>query len=133
MAGDYTKQAEAALRLIAAKGQPISFLRDGTAVDPVTGGIADPDAPSYTEWGGHGVRLPSYKGPQFEAMDAAFKTALVVGKAAVILLAAHGMPVAPEPGDNVILGDATVWSVIGVTTLNPAGQPILYTLGVLLK
>lgn len=35
----------------------------------------------------------------------------------------------PRPGDEVTLADGTVWPVIGATQVNPAGIPIVYTVG----
>jgi hypothetical protein len=36
----------------------------------------------------------------------------------------------PAPLDEVTLPDNTVWPVVGCTPINPAGTPILYTIGV---
>jgi len=131
MAGDFTKQAATALKLIKAKGQPLAFSRSTTPFDPVLGGGSG--AAEAVTYAGHGVRLPNYKGTVFDAMDNAFKAALVTGQAAILLVAAAGMAQVPVPGDDVALGDGSIWLIKGLTALNPAGQPILYTLGVVLK
>lgn len=36
----------------------------------------------------------------------------------------------PAPKDEVTLADGTVWPVIGCTPINPAGTPLIYTVGV---
>lgn len=131
MAGDFTRQAETALRLIARNGQDIVFTRETTPFDPVTGGPGVATAPVTFQ--GKAVRLPNFKGTVFEGMDSAFKAALVTGKATVLLVAAKGLEHEPIPGDSVTLVDGSIWATIGLTVLNPAGLPIIYTMGVLLK
>ncbi len=131
MAGNFTKQATTAKRLIIRNGQDLAFKRDTTAFDEVLGGPAVPA--TYTEWDGYGVRLTNYKGVSFEGMDDAFKAALTTGKATILLVAASGLDYPPAPGDEVTLGDGSIWFVKGINMLNPAGQPILYTLGVVSK
>jgi len=36
----------------------------------------------------------------------------------------------PAPKDEITLADGTIWPVIGCTPVNPAGTPIIYTVGV---
>lgn len=131
MAGNFTRQAETALKLITKNGQPLAFSRIISAFDPVTGGLVVPA--TALPYQGQGVRLPSYKGTVFEAMDSAFKSALITGKATVLLVAAKSLLQEPTPGDEVMLADGSLWSIVGLTVLNPSGAPIIYTMGVVAK
>jgi hypothetical protein len=36
----------------------------------------------------------------------------------------------PAPRDEVTLADGTVWPVTGCTFVNPAGTPLIYTIGI---
>lgn len=42
-----------------------------------------------------------------------------------ILIPAAGLSIAPVPGDKVVIS-STVWTVVNVKSVNPAGTPILY-------
>lgn len=126
MPGNYTQDAKDALDTIRADGQPLTFSVNLEIVDPVTGLEG---APSSTTYYGHGVRLTRYKGLDLEGFDNAFRSALVRNQAALFLVAAYGLATVPMPGHSVTLGDGTIWMIKGVTELNPAGQPIIYTIG----
>lgn len=126
MAGDYTKQAASARNQIRKKGQVVNFARRTSVVNTVTGEDTGVDV---TTWGGFALRVPNYKGVSFDGMDTAFKSGMVLGTSTVFLVPAYQLEHQPQPGDTITLGDGSIWSIKGMTSLNPSGQPILHTVG----
>jgi hypothetical protein len=118
-------QATSSLRLIEKYGQEVTFSRNNGAYDPVAGKKAS----KRISWLGKALRLSVYKGIRFEGMDEAFKKGLATGKAICAIVAAKGLEYPLEPGDVVSLADESTWTIIGLTVLNPAGVPIIHTIG----
>jgi hypothetical protein len=126
-----TEEAAGALEAIAEVGQAVSFERENRIWNSVDEKFevrwsGEPNLITFT---GIGVRLTTYKGIQFNSMDDAFKAQLIRGQALGLIISASGMENTPKPDDILILADGTRWLTKGVTTLNPAGVPIIHTIG----
>lgn len=126
---DYAKSAASALAIIKKNGKEYVISRSRPAFDDVTGEPADstPLTGKLTA-----VVLPRYKGPAFDSLDDGLKEALIKGKTRTVLAAAKGVAFVPEALDEVTI-NGTQWLVIGCSELNPAGVPIIYTIGVIQK
>lgn len=115
--------AQAALtanRLIAAKGQAVTLTRRASgAYNPATG------AASVTETTqtGKGVILPLSAGVRHSA-----NTSIPAGSVQC-LLSAVGIS-APELDDRLTDAAGKVWAIVEVSTLEPAGEALLYDLRV---
>lgn len=125
---NYASAAASAARMIRKAGTSAMLQRTvaGTynpATDTTTGGRTD----SYPC---RVVILPASKGT-IEAFDTRWEgEALIETNLRSVLMAAKGLPIAPGPGDFLVVGSET-WKVIGSTPLAPDGTTaIFYRLGV---
>ena len=112
------------MRLIDQFGQKTKLVRVSGDYDPVTGKNSNStlhvtDATVVT--------LPTFSG-RVQPFDNGFKEDLKKGKVRFFYVAAKGLEFEPEGGD-LILFEGGVWDIGGGTPLNPAGVPVLYTVG----
>jgi len=126
---DYSKSADAALKIIKENGREYAISRSRPVFDDVTGEPVESSPVSGTL---KAVILPRYKGMVFNEMDNALKEAIIAGKARTVLAAAKGVAFAPEALDEITI-NTSQWVVVGCSELNPAGTPIIYTIGVVQK
>lgn len=126
---NYTKNASSALALISKYGRKYPIARELSTFDEITGKEV-----AKTTRGGEitAIVLPRYKGILFDSLDDSFREGLVIGKSRVLLVAAKGAPFPPTPLDKINIG-GDEWEVVGITELNPAGIPIIYTIGIIKK
>lgn len=122
MATKYQSQINSALRLIQAKGMPLTVCKTtGGGIDPVT----QVDTRTYTSYVGTGVQLPVGNiGKESSSVD---KTSATKRKATKFLVAAKSLPVRPEAGDELSILDS-LWEIMSVDTLAPDGTPIIFTI-----
>jgi len=106
----------------------LTFKRTVTSDDPAD---YNPDTGEYEgadlEFTGTAAILPASQGT-VQAFDVRFQSGtLIESTLRALLIAAHGMEHAPEPGDTVTFPDGKVGSLLGCTPLNPDGaNPIIY-------
>lgn len=124
----YDGPIETAGRLIAAKGQTVSFSRaTETAYEP-----ASDDAIGVTpvEFNAVAVVLPASQGAA-EMFDPRFPgPVLAASNMRVLLVAADGLSETPGAGDRVIGLEGEDWTVVGSLPLAPDGTPIIHTVTV---
>jgi len=120
----FANQIATAKRLIAAKGQTVTFSRPGELnYDPATDtqiGASD------TVFTGTAVVLPiSGGGSEFDVR----LPGVVEGRAnhRELLVAAEGMTHAPMAGDKALGIEGDDWTIIGWVPLAPDGTPIIHT------
>ncbi len=124
----YENPIAAAKRLIASKGQPVSFSRAGeTAYDPATDTTIGPVA---TVFNAVAVVLPASQGTA-EMFDVRFPgPVLAATNMRLLLVAADGLVTAPAAGDRVTGLEGDDWTVVGSVPLAPDGTPIVHTVTV---
>jgi hypothetical protein len=121
MATKYQSQIDNALRLIQAKGMPLTLRKaTGGGIDPVT----QTDTRTFTSQVGVGVNLPT--GAVGKESSAKPGTVPAGRKAAKFLVAAKGLTFPPEAGDEITIG-ALAWEILSVDSLAPDGTPIIHT------
>ena len=100
------------------------IIRLSSEYDPVTGKETN-IKPLVTE--ATVVSLPSgsLTGTNF---DNRFKEDLKTNKVRFFYIAAQGLSFEPQSGD-IFIFENRVWDIAGSTPLNPAGIPVLYTIG----
>lgn len=121
---DYQKAQQTALRLIGQFGQSISIVRIFGEYDPVSGSNSNQTfigSPATV------VTLPMVNGLGLTGDDK-FKEDLKKGKIRGFYIAAKGLLFEPQPGDLLVF-ENEIWDIGGGTPLNPAGTPVLYTVG----
>ena len=120
----YAEMQDVVLEQIEQFGQILDLTRMTTGtVDPVTD----------TETGGGPetqpikcLVLPASKGT-IEAFDnRVVSDTLIETNLRALKIVAKGLLWAPSPG-NTVMFEGSVWSVLGVTPISPAGIPLLYT------
>lgn len=120
----YDDMQDVALEMLAEFGQQLTLKR-------VTGGTYDPatgtDTPGTTETQTiTAVVLPASNGT-IEAFDNKFEGGtLIESNLRALKIAAKGLTWAPAPGCVVTL-DGHDWAMIGATSSNPAGTPLVYS------
>ena len=122
---DYKKAQKTALNLIKKFGREVTLARVTSTNDPVTGVVTVTDTQTTLATV---VSLPA-SGNTVQAFDNKFKELLKQGKIRFFYAAAKGLAFEPDAGDYFEF-DGKVWELAGSTPLNPAGLPVLYTLGV---
>ena len=116
----YPNMATTALKLIASKGQSVTWQRrTAGAYNPATGAAAVTTAEVTCT----GLML-DYKDRTTAGVNTDSQ-GLVQRGDRKLLLAASGMPGTPLPGDNFVVGGET-WSVVFTKPLNPGGVALLY-------
>lgn len=116
----YNNMALTALKLIASKGQAVTWQRrTAGAYNPATGSASV----TVAEVTCTGVML-DYKDRTTAGVNTDGQTLVQRGDRK-LLLAASGMPAAPLPGDSFVVGGES-WSVVFAKPLNPAGVALLY-------
>jgi hypothetical protein len=126
---NYGKNADSAYTSILKAGRLLPISRTVKVFDNITGAQISSDEQSGTI---AGVVFSKVKTPQYESFGEKFVEAMIRGAARVITAAAKNAPFVPQAGD-VVSFDGSSWEVYGTRDLNPAGIPILYTLGVVKK
>lgn len=121
---NYQNAQKTALRLIGQFGQSVKLVRVSGDYDPVSGA---PSNETLTTTDATVVSLPA-SGGTVQAFDNKFKEDLKKGKIRFFYIAAAGLEFQPEGGD-LLLFEGGVWDVSGGTPLNPAGTPVLFTVG----
>jgi len=121
----FAAQIATAKRLIASKGQAVSFSRAGELTyDPATDtqiGASD------TVFAGSAVVLPAGQGTA-EMFDVRFPgPVLSATNMRLLLVAADGLAMPPAAGDRVTGLEGDDWTVIGSVPLAPDGTPIIHT------
>ena len=125
MAGfNYHNAQRTALRLIDQFGQSVKMVRAASGYDPVSGANQNT---TFKTTDATVVSLPTTNGLSLSG-DNQFKEDLKKGKIRAFYVAAAGLGFEPEPGD-LLLFEGGVWDIAGGTPLNPAGIPVLYTVG----
>ena len=122
MATKYKSQLDAALRLIQAKGMPLSIHKtSGTGIDPVT----QEDYRVQTSYVANGVQLPVSnigKETSNQAPNSPRKR-----KNTKFLVAAKNLSIVPEAGDSLSVLES-VWEISTVDSISPDGVPIIFTI-----
>jgi hypothetical protein len=126
---NYANNARSAYASILKAGGLLPISRTVKVFDNVTGEETSSTVSSGTI---AGVVFSKVKTPQYESFGEKFIEAMIRGAARVITAAALNAPFTPQAGD-VVSFDGSSWEVYGMRDLNPAGIPILYTLGVVKK
>jgi len=121
---DYLKAQSTALRLIDKFGQSTSIVRVSSDYDPATG---EQSVETLETTPATIVSLPASGGLGL-AGDNQFAEDLKAGKIRFFYLAAAGLTFTPLPGD-ILLFESYMWDIAGTTPLNPAGTPVIFTLG----
>lgn len=121
---DYIRAQNTALGLIDKFGQKLKIVRvDNSEYDPISGAVSNP---TLYQTDSTVVTLPAGSGNS--SFDNRFKEELKAGKIRFFYVAAKGLSFAPKQGDHLLFENG-VWDIAGTTPLNPAGTPVLYTLG----
>ena len=124
MAKDYSPNIATALRLIGNFGASATIERTVADYAPASGEYSNATTSTTPATV---VNLPASSGT-VQAFDNRFREDVKKGKIRFFYLAASGLTFEPAPGDILIYqGDRL--DIAGLTPLNPAGAPILYTLG----
>lgn len=123
MAFDYVRSQNTALRLIARFGQSMPLVRLSSEYDPVTGEQSQTDAQVQAATV---VTIPA-SADTVRQFDNRFKEEFKTGKIRFFYIAAKGLTFEPDAGDMFIY-EGKLWDIEGVTPLNPAGVPVLYTM-----
>ena len=121
---NYSASAATASRLLAKFGQVVTLSKTTPgAYDPVTGEHADSVTVSQSVTA---VFLAASKGT-VEAFDIKYESnTLIETNLRSMTIAAKGLDWPPEPG-HVVEYQEELWSMIGVTPLNPTGDvPVIY-------
>jgi hypothetical protein len=121
---DYTKQIQAAYRMIRDKGMDITVTRSTPgAYNTSTGAVA---AGSTTTQTLKAINPPSTQG-RIESFDNMIRddASLIGKKVRFFIVSALGAVFVPERGDKLTAGGAS-YTVIGSTPLSPNGQNILF-------
>lgn len=122
MATKYQSQIDNALRLIQAKGMPLTVRKaTGGGVDPVT----QADTRTYTSYLANGVQLPV--GNINKESSHLSGEQPIKRKATKFLVAAKGLAATPEAGDELSVLDV-LWEIVSVDALAPDGTPIIFTI-----
>lgn len=121
---NYQNAQNTALRLIDQFGQSTKLVRVSGDYDPVSG---QPSGETLAVSDATVVSLPASAGT-VQASDNRFREDLKKGKIRFFYIAAAGLEFEPEGGD-LLLFERGVWDIAGATPLNPAGIPILFTVG----
>ena len=124
MGFDYQRAQATALRLIANFGTSMPLIRLNTEYDPVTGQNFN-ESIQISE--ATVVSLPASSGT-VQAFDDRYLDDLKNGRIRFFYVAAAGLKFEPSPGDHFFFEGQT-WDIAGATPLNPAGTPVLYTIG----
>lgn len=123
---DYINAQNLALRLISQFGQSTKIVRvDRSDYDPVTG---ETNSSKVFVTDATVVSLPSGSLNSVSNFDNKYKEDLKAGKIRFFYLAHKGLTFSPQQGDYLIF-EGRVWDLAGATPLNPAGVPVLYTIG----
>lgn len=123
MAFDYIKAQNTAVRLISKFGATMPLMRMSSDYDPVTG-VNSNELMQISE--ATVVSLPASSGAV--KFDNRFLEDLKQGRIRFFYVAALGLDFAPEAGDHFYFEGKT-WDIAGATPLNPAGVPVIYTIG----
>lgn len=136
----YGNAQATALRLLRRFGraQQLTLTRVGEggrgAVDPVAGTVA---APSVPQTGLIDCVVLPLSGGQIRELtggltnaDEGYAKDLVHGSLRKLIIAAVTAPFAPQAGDTISGLEGVTWTVIGMNPLDPAGTPIIYTVGI---
>jgi len=122
MATKYQSQIDSALRLIQSKGMPLTLRKaTGGGIDPVT----QVDTTTFTSQVAVGVQLPVGNVNKESSHLTGEKP--VKRKAAKFLVAAKGLSVIPEAGDELSILNS-MWEIMSVESLSPDGTPIIFTI-----
>ena len=121
---NYQKAQQTALRLISQFGQSTKMVRVSGDYDPVSGSNSNQ---SFEITDATAVTLPTTNGLGLSGDDK-FNEDLKKHKIRGFYIAAKGLLFEPQPGDLIIF-ENKVWDIGGGTPLNPAGIPVLYTVG----
>lgn len=123
---NYTALAATALRLIKENGQALPFTRTpDTAFEAGTGVVTKGTPVVQTI-----QCLPIPATSIFVgAFDDKKREDYITGKTRFFIVAAKDLVFTPAVGD-LLTFEGTLWETSGVTPLNPAGVPILYTMRV---
>ena len=114
---DYTRQKQSALRQIRDKGSEGTISSTSSTYNPATGGTTD-----VTTSGTARMVMVPYK----TNTDVVYDDSLVKTDLALMLIAALNCTLAPVVGMKISYA-SKAWTIIGMTTIDPAGNdPILY-------
>lgn len=120
---DYIKAQQSALTLIQKFGQKVTLAKVFSNYDPVSGVTTPTLITPSDAWV---VSLPASSAKL--DFDDQFAEDLRIGKTRLFYMAARGLVFKPESGVYMTYQGAT-WEIIGATPLNPAGTPLIYTVG----
>jgi hypothetical protein len=125
----YAQQAASAKRQIAKRGAPVTFAHTPTTASGAAGTVTD-GVPVTTS--SVAIRIPASK-DTLEAFDLRSESgSLADREVAFVKVAAAGMAFAPKRGDAASFCGGS-WEVLGCTPVNPAGTPIVYSVGMVRK
>lgn len=122
MAFNYDKTANTALTLLTRFGKKWDLVRISKAFDPVSQEETDPEVNRQKAT----LAVVPFNSSDQSRMDDNLREALTLGRLRKMIVAGKGLT-APLPGDifPTLFGD--VYIIRGVTPLNVAGVPIIYT------
>ena len=120
---DYNNAQKTAKNLLTKFGQVVDLVRANSSYDPVTG--AENNLSKQTTKATV-VVLPA--GMSSSSFDNKFKEQLKKAKGRFFYVAAKGLAFTPEAGDYFEFEGGN-WELAGSTPLNPAGTPVLFTVG----
>lgn len=124
---NYAQTAQNADKQLAKFGQQITVARYAPSRNSTTGAVTKGAA--TVSGTAAAVEVPATQGlvQSFETrIDEASLTVKTMRAFKVSAL----LGFKPLPQDEVTLQDGSVWPVVGCTPINPAGTPIIYTVGV---
>lgn len=121
---NYKASQKTALRLIKKFGSVTSIGRTSGNYDPVDGTTT---GDAITKQDATVVTIPASQSLT-RGFDNKFIEELKKSKGRFFLVAAKGLTFDPESGD-ILLFENSVYDIMGSTPLNPAGTPVMHTLG----
>lgn len=114
---DYAAKAASAEATLKAKGRSMTLkVAPAGEYDPETGAYPDGDPTTYPCWGIKG----SFALAQIDG------TNIIAGDCRATI-GAHSLPVAPQPGNGLLVGEEE-WKVVNVDTVSPADVAIVHNL-----
>jgi hypothetical protein len=123
MADFYTRMASTADRLLGSKGRAFEVRRTEMIFDPLTSTSVEGEVTTQTL---NAVRLSA----KTASYDVTLTEKEIVGEMASMILSTVGASFVPEPLDQII-EDGSLWTIYGVSNISPAGQDVIYKIGIM--
>jgi hypothetical protein len=124
---NYAALAATSDKLLTNNGQEITVSQYTPTRNPATGAVTKGAA---TRMGtAYAVEVPVTQ-VLLDAFALRLADAALVQKTVRAFKVSPALGFQPVPQDTITLSDGSVWPVVGCTPANPAGTPLVYTVGV---